>query len=581
MQKGAALILMAFILGLGVAVFVLKTYNADATRARQDEKTYQTLSQAKKALIAWSVSNSKRPGQMPFPDRNGDGNYDGYSDCNSPASTFSYSFLIGQMPVFGQTNPCVSPQVGIGEDFIDAQGKRLWYAVSRNLMHKYESLPVTPTNDPVINPNIINSPSYAWLKVLDSEGKVISDRVAAVIIAPGNAIGEQARSAAAPSPNQYLDSFILGGTTYSNSSYLVPDQAFVMGLDERMVGVNDTRFVKPYYFNDKLAYITIDELMAGLSSRAAAEAKTKLLNYKKSTAITSPPGYYPYASLLGLIEHYQKNNQYDGFLPILTATQPTTSCSVTYTNANASSATCAASSFVSIEFTRTSGTFTTITGSGCQITNSDGTCSCAITSSSGGCSDTTGTNQFTCTLSGCSTTGSLPGSYVFNGAFKYPMGTPAIVQANTFNGICRCGANSVICSSSSAAVGDFSNQYATLPDDFNSVATNSTLPSWFTVNKWQDYLYYQVSSNCTYGQSCDSPDVSVGNKLASPAMIAATGAPIISAPFAVKGAAQTHSGCDVKEYLDSLENTNLDTKFEANTKPRLSNYNDQTFVVMP
>src|SRR3972149_1749447 len=134
-QRGAALIFIVFILGLGIAAYTIKVFNTASMQSQQDQKTLQTLGEAKKALIAWAVSHPNTPGQMPWPDRNGDGDYDGNSDCVSTA--FQYSYLLGQLPIVGQTNPCVSPQTGVGGDWRDAQGNRLWYAVSRNLVRSY------------------------------------------------------------------------------------------------------------------------------------------------------------------------------------------------------------------------------------------------------------------------------------------------------------------------------------------------------------------------------------------------------------------------------------------------------------
>ena len=81
-QTGATLILMAFIIALAATVYLLKAYDPAQLRLEQDKKTYLALNEAKQALIAWAVSNSINPGQMPFPDRNADGNYDGRSDCH-------------------------------------------------------------------------------------------------------------------------------------------------------------------------------------------------------------------------------------------------------------------------------------------------------------------------------------------------------------------------------------------------------------------------------------------------------------------------------------------------------------------
>ena len=602
-QKGAVLIFIAFILGLGAAVYVLKTYNADAARARQDEKTYKALNDAKVALIAWAVNYSSSPGQMPWPDRNGDGNYDGSSDC--VATTFQYGYLLGQLPSQPTTSPCLDPNnglvvyaglstyPGLNQVFTDAQGNQLWYAVSRNMVYDYEH-----SENPIINPGMINPPhaitpymrqggtqSYPWLTVLDRNGNLVSDRVAAVIIAPGSPLENQNRSSSAPNAKEFLDSFMIGAASKKNSDSSLANEDFIMGEDSRNVPASDTTFVKPYYFNDKLVYITIDELMAALSSRAAAEAKTQLLNYKKATDLSTPlilnDGYYPFASALVATEHYQGNNQLAGFLPTQQPTQTTLkSCAVSYTSASSSFSTCDSFSIDSVDFTRTTGTFTSITGTQCTLTNSNKTCNCNITTGSSRCNGTAG-RRFTCTTTGCATTGTLPGNYVFNGVFKFSA-APSPVKVNKESGVCTgCGGNTVTCSSASAATGNFAYDVTTTPAVFNSAVTGSTLPAWFTSNAWQNYLFYSVASNCVFGQLCNTPDINVGSRTGVQAMLATVGSPIVSTPFSIKGSAQTQLGCDVKEYLDSTENTNLDTTFESNTKQRKSNYNDQTYVVSP
>jgi hypothetical protein len=203
-QTGAVLILMAFIIGLGVLSYMLHAFNPERLKLEQDKKTYQTLNDAKQALIAWAVSHPNAPGMMPWPDRNTDidfapypNAYDGRSDCVTTA--FSRPYLIGQLPWRGQSNPCVLPHTGLGTEFRDAQGNHLWYAVSRNLIYDYEH-----AEAPIINPGMINAPhaitpylrqggtqSYPWLQVLDRNGSLVSDRVAAVIIAPGGPMGGQ------------------------------------------------------------------------------------------------------------------------------------------------------------------------------------------------------------------------------------------------------------------------------------------------------------------------------------------------------------------------------------------------------
>ena len=575
-QRGMVLILIAFIIGLGAAAFMYKMFNASNLQAAQDEKTMHVLNEAKSALMAWSVSHPNFPGIMPFPDRNDDPNkYDTRSDC--VAVGLNGSHLIGRFPVLSDVN-CVPPQNGLGFSMLDGGGEQLWYSVSQNLIRKSAADAL-----PVINPGIVNSPTVPWFVVRNRNGVIISDRVAVVIFSPGAPLPNQDRSGGGADANQYLDKVVMAdGTQYKNYGYqdiaTNPVQEFIIGDDDRNVSRLDPTYkdqsVEPYYFNDKLVYITIDELVSALSVRAAAEAKAQLVNYKKSAT------YYPYASALVLDEYYQKSAQYGGFLPISQPQQTAAkSCSVSYANVNSSSTTCDFASITNVEFTRTSGTFNSATG-GCALTGANRTCRCATAAVGGSCSR--GGRRFTCTATGCATTGNLPGSYVFNGAFQFAT-SPTNVKINGASGACNgCGTNTAACAYVAATPsGSFSYDVTTTPAAFNSATTNSALPAWFVFNRWQDYLYYAVSSSCTYGQLCATPDIRVGDKASLHAMLAATGAPIVSAPFAIKGAAQTHNGCDVKEYLDSTENTNLDTRYEPDSKPRIMNYNDQTFVVAP
>lgn len=575
-QQGMVLILIAFIIGLGAAAFMYKMFNASSLQVEQDEKTMRVLSEAKAALIAWAVSHTNFPGIMPFPDRNDDPNkYDTRSDCVTVGLNGSH--LIGRLPVLSDVN-CVSPQNGLGFVLLDGDGERLWYSVSQNLIRKSAADAL-----PVVNPSMVNTPVLPWLVVRNRNGVIVSDRVAVVIFSPGAPLPNQNRAGGGADVNQYLDKVVMAdGTPYKNYGYqdvaTNPVQEFIIGDDYRKVSKLDPTYkdqsVEPYYFNDKLVYITIDELMSALSARAAAEAKAQLVNYKKSAT------YYPYASALVLDEYYQKNAQYGGFLPISQPQQTAAKgCSVSYANANSSSATCDFASITNVEFTRVSGTFNSATG-GCVLTGGNRTCQCATAVVGGNCSR--GGRRFTCTAAGCATVGNLPGSYVFNGAFQF-VTSPTSVKINSASGACGgCGTNTATCAYVAATPsGSFSYDVTTTPVAFNSATTNSVLPAWFVFNRWQDYLYYAVSSRCTYGELCATPDIRVGGKASLHAMLTATGAPIVRAPFAVKGAAQTHSGCDVKEYLDSTENINLDTVYEPNSKPRLMNYNDQTFVVAP
>ena len=545
-QKGAALIIMAFIIGLAVIAYLLHALDPQRLRAEQDKKTMQTLNQAKQALIAWSVSNRLHPGQLPFPDRNLDGNYDGNSDCNSPVSTFVYSFLIGQLPILGQTNPCISPQVGLAENFKDAQGNRLFYAVSRNLTHKYENFyedatavisrepVINPdmTEYPLLNPNYNNYPdikvdvkSYPWLRVVDANGTLISDKVAAVIFAPGNALSGQNRTGASPSIEQYLDTFVMSGITQSNTIYTQPNQVFVMGQDSSTVKSDDTRFVHPYKFNDKLIYITIDELMDAVGRRAAYEVSTILNQYKAKA------GHYPYAAPLGAIlnNHLSNGTSQSGLAPV----DGTDIC----TCASQLSCSCSFDAITQVTFTRGSGTWASRAGA---CTRYSANCNCT---GAGTCSN--GAEIFSCDSAG-NCNHNLSGS----NSFTYKVPDYANLRKLVNNGCADPAGKKITC------------------NDAGKFVVGLDVPDWFTQNLWQDFFYYEwdVGSN-----------LSLGPRAGISALLINAGAAVTNE----LGHVQARPSTLMDDYLDSLENLNADFNFESTSKRKTNSYNDHPFIVAP
>jgi len=573
-QRGMVLILIAFIIGLGAAAFMFKMFNASNLQAAQDEKTMRVLNEAKSALIAWAVAHPNSPGMMPWPDRNvdldfdGDSAYDGKSDCVT--TTFQPSYLLGQLPWRAQSNPCVMPHIGLGSDFRDAQGNHLWYAVSRNLVRDYQN-----SEYPIINPGMANPPnavtpysrqggtdSYPWLRVLDRNGNLLSDRVAAVIISPGNPLEGQDRSSPAPDASQYLDKLTIGSNTFRNFDAALVDEDFIMGEDSKNLSASDATFARPYYFNDKLVYITIDELIEALEKRVGEVARASLKKYQDTN------GYYPYAAQLGTTTNYaceltapaSTTGLMAGFLPAnnqdcaytRTASATTLSCEESIFDASNSGVT-------SIRFDRTSGGNMANVSSGLCTRNSSTRCTCTGV---GTCGNTT--TRFSCTSLGCSSTG-LRGSYrITNGKFRFRTGGCAQNTFPTKTAVGCSNSNSVIVCN--ASDGNLSS--------CGDVSFKNYLPTWFVTNQWQNYVYYQMTRPA-------STTITVGGQ-ATEAVVVTTGRPIISAPFASLGSAQVTPSCSViNNYLDSAENTNGDNVLEATSKQRAINYNDQTFLVAP
>src|SRR5450830_1417910 len=221
-QKGGALIIMALILLLTGTAVMFSVLDASGVKIERDKKTAASLSEAKVALIAWSV-NSATPGQLPCPENTlsigtiseGTAN----TTCTLPA--------IGRLPW---------KSLGIG-DLRDGSNEELWYAISAG----FRTSP-------------INSDTPAQLTVDGVAGDAV-----AIIFSPGAVIGGQNRppptSVAPPNVVQYLEG--------SNND---GDNTFVT------IGAAGS-------FNDRLLSITHDELFAVVEKRVVAEVSNALLDY--------------------------------------------------------------------------------------------------------------------------------------------------------------------------------------------------------------------------------------------------------------------------------------------------------------
>ncbi|MEZ0231218.1 MAG: hypothetical protein ACAH12_00130 [Methylophilaceae bacterium] len=549
-QRGAALILMMFIITLATMAYVMKSFDADSMQASHEEKTYQVLAEAKEVLIGWAVSHPNVPGMMLYPDRleSTNPNYDGKSDCPAAANPFSYSYLIGQFPQRGQTNPCISPQTSMGLDLQDADGNRLWYAVSRNLVHEYQS----PGRDPIINPGMQNvnlllpSPyagntatsAYPWMKVYDINGNLLSNRVAVVLMAPGRPLSGQDRSSVTPPASAFLESTIVNGILVKNYEY--SDEEKVSGKSFVIGGQKDE------VLNDRLVYITIDELIAVLEVRAVNEAKVTLNNYFVSH------GHFPYAAIMGGAGSGGKyrcmTGNPSGALPVDVAR----SCSYAVGGSSVT-VSCNFEDVTSIRYIA-SGSFSANSGA---CTFSGNTCSC---SGEGSCS-VSGVQTFTCDdLGACSSNGTGGIEFV-GGNFTMRAGGCSLGAADACSKI-----NTASCSALSGTVGF-------------DCAEVLPLPSWFTTNRWQDFIHYAMARD---GSPTWTSGAGTQARTGISALVVTTGRAITGVPFATaKNAAQLRPSCDLKDYLDTVENTDLNNVYEARGKQKTLNYNDRVFVVAP
>lgn len=554
-QSGAALILFALVLVLGATAFLISQLDGTGVKIERDKNNALILAKAKTALIGYAIGvigSGQRPGDLIRPDSlstsETPANYDGTADSGCLDASKPNG-----LPLINSSNVnwrCLGrlPWKDLGMSINapsenDPNGVMPWYAVSANL--------VDPTCLAVLNSNTLNlayNPGpldcsgatlpYPWLTVHDSNGNVVSNRVAAVIFISGAARGTQSRpvSPSLGAASQYLDALVVpvGCTapcvpgTYNNAAM---NNDFIMASE-------GASYAETSNFNDQLVYITIDELMAAVVNRTAGEARSVLKGYGNLNS------HYPYTAPLGstINNFISSGTTLKGMLPI----DGTDQCSCSSSN----SCTCPYSLVNSVFHTRTSGGSYTVPSGLCTISGT--TCTCT---GLGQCRNSSGSRAFTCIAGGaCTFTGSGGST-----SFTYvPRATHA--KAVSPSGGCNITAGNAVCNSN------------------GSFWLGLNLPLWFTNNRWQQYFYYQAYDGTN--------TMTVGSRTGVKALVVGTGAPIVSIPYAVHItppplSAQTRPSGNINDYLDSIENTNGDLIFEATNKTRTSNYNDQTFIVAP
>lgn len=191
-----------------------------------------------------------------------------------------------------------------GSDASDPAGMVPWVAVSQNLATDPGCL--VDLNPLLLGTAFVahacdNRPPYPWLRVVDDRGRLLSDRVAVVLIAPGPVLANQTRTPNA-APSAWLDGFtLLPGCatpcvpgTYGNGRFDHADNlatTFVAGpADDPRASRAGAGYAQPLSFNDRLIWITVDELFAELEKRARVELLRALKAFRDSHH------HYPYAA---------------------------------------------------------------------------------------------------------------------------------------------------------------------------------------------------------------------------------------------------------------------------------------------
>lgn len=252
-QNGAVLIILMMILALLATAATVEYFSQTNIKQLKIQKTQRALAAAKQALLAYSSEeidtsskcrfNCARPGDLPCPDKNNDGNAE--DRCISQDSR------LGRLPW---------KTLGI-DDIRDGAGERLWYAVSERFKNSTRVLP-------------LNSETLGTISLKDAQGNLVNNAtngsgLVALIIAPNEILTREDNLQQNRSPNNinnpqhYLDI----AANEDNADFV---ENSANGLILGTLSQNDS-------INDAIMTITKNEINTVMETRVLAEVMQAVL----------------------------------------------------------------------------------------------------------------------------------------------------------------------------------------------------------------------------------------------------------------------------------------------------------------
>jgi len=237
-QRGFSLMMVLVMIAVATGALAVTLLSSFGTKLRSDRVTEQALAQAKEALIAYAAADPNRPGELPCPDTNNNGQI----DVGIDTSGSNCAALVGRLPWVTLGIP----------DLRDGSGERLWYALSNNF-HANGSVP-------------LNSDTPGQLTVT---GITPDPNVVAIVFAPGPAIGSLAQSRTSANANT-VSNYLEGANATSTTNFVTGNASA--------------------NFNDRLITIKSAEIFRVVEKRVAHELRPLINQYY------SDWGRYPFAA---------------------------------------------------------------------------------------------------------------------------------------------------------------------------------------------------------------------------------------------------------------------------------------------
>lgn len=265
-QRGITLMLILVMITLLVGTFAVAILSPFGAKLRGDRATEDALARAKEALISYAVSDANRPGELPCPDTNNNGQIDIGIDTSGSNCTA----LVGRLPWAG---------LGL-TDLRDGSGERLWYALSND----FHANGTTPLNS--------DTPGQLTITGVTPE----PNPVVAVIFAPGPPLETQGQNRTTANANTV--SHYLEGTNATSTTNFETANA-------------------SQSFNDRMITIKPAEIFRLVEKRVARELRTPGLYLEKYFADW---GRYPFAAPVAdtsiPTNFVGTSGTYEGLLPV-------------------------------------------------------------------------------------------------------------------------------------------------------------------------------------------------------------------------------------------------------------------------
>lgn len=280
-QHGLVAVVLIALLVLGGALFTFSSFNVASVGVNRERASNDALAKAKDALIAYAVVDPVRPGQLPCPDVNNDGEAKSGEDFN--AATGACNSLIGRLPWITLGLP----------DLRDDSGEGLWYAVSGDFRAGNTAVP--------LNSDTAYRGGNASLTLA---GTTPASNLVAIVFAPGQTLqrSDGASQARGCTVGTNCDANLKCTTSPASATPKCNPVNFLdvtSGVDNADANQSFVAAPESANFNDKLAPIFSDDIMRLVERRAARELAQHLRNHYdmwEGAPVANTKGFYPYAA---------------------------------------------------------------------------------------------------------------------------------------------------------------------------------------------------------------------------------------------------------------------------------------------